>query len=186
MKKKWTILNEEKIYSTSIFSLNRQECQLRNGKIMPAYYVMNFPNWIHVLPLTAQKEIIMVKQYRQGTQDWFLEFPGGSFDSKDKDPKVSGQRELLEETGYKSNQWEEIMCIYPNPAFQTNKLYIYMAFDCLKTQEPQLEPFEELELKVLSFEELECLSKEGKINHALMLSSLFLSLSKIKDYFDSL
>ena len=166
--------------STSFFSLSRQKCRLRDGRVMPSYYVLDLSHWVHVIPITYEKQIIMIRQYRHSLEDWFWEFPGGAVDPKDKSPLAAGQRELLEETGFYSENWEELLRLSPNPALQNNKLYIYTAFNCLKKREPAPEPFEDMECHLLSLSEWEKLIKERKISHALMSASLYAAVPLIR------
>lgn len=146
---------------------------------MPRYYVMEFVDWVNVVPITADGQIVMIEQYRHGGGETFLEIPGGSTHGPDEDPKIAWARELEEETGYTSKTW--IYCGYhfPNPALQTNKMHTFLAVDCVKTAEPELDPFEDLSVHLYPIEEVHRKWEAGEIRHSLISNSLSLAFPRL-------
>src|SRR5512138_3116787 len=63
-------------------------------------YVIDCVNWVNVIALTPARELVMVEQYRHGSNTIELEVPGGMMDPHEKSPVAAGERELREETGY--------------------------------------------------------------------------------------
>ncbi len=180
MAKKWETLKSERVFSAPFFSLKRETCRLRSGRIMPSYYVMDFSHWVQVIPLTAEKKVLMLRQYRHSLKEWFWEFPGGAVDPKDRGPLEACQRELLEETGFQSEKWRKILSLRPNPAIQSNALHVYIAFGCRQKQLPSPEPFEDMECRQLPLAEWEDLIKRGEITHALMSASLHAAIPLVR------
>jgi ADP-ribose pyrophosphatase len=175
----WRHRKSEKVFSTKYFSLSVDECETAEGKIVPRYYVVDFPDWVQVVALTAEGELVLVDQYRYPGKGAFLEFPGGTTDAnRSEDPLAAGKRELVEETGYSSDDWLALGMHYPNPALQTNRCYVFLARDCVKTAEQKLDPFEELTVKLMAPKDFIAHSRQesNSRQHSLMLATLFLAM----------
>jgi len=105
---------------------SKEACSPRTGKSMDVMAI-HFPDWVVVLALTTEEEVIMVHQYRHGTEKVHLEMPGGLVDPDDPSPLQAAQRELLEETGYGSRDFRIIGECYPQPAILSNKCHFCLA-----------------------------------------------------------
>jgi ADP-ribose pyrophosphatase len=175
-KKHWTKLNTEEIFKTSFFRFRKDEARLPNGKICPRYYVMDFPDWVNVVPVTSDGRLILIKQYRHAVEQVCLEIPGGSLDPRaNETPEKAGLRELVEETGYVPAEMVLLGSHLPNPALQSNKLWTYLALGCEKKHEQKLDEYEDIEVLTASIEEAFGLVRDGSINHSLMIASLHLA-----------
>lgn len=173
--KPWKTLQSKELYHAGFFRLRQDECELGDGRIMPRYYVVEFPDWVHVVAMTKSRELIMVRQYRHAGKCECLELPGGSLDPRHpEDPLAAAQRELLEETGYASSKWRRLGAFYPNPALQSNQLITFFAEDCEKVSEPNLDPFEELQVEIHKWDSITNMLAERKFQHALVAASLSL------------
>jgi 8-oxo-dGTP pyrophosphatase MutT (NUDIX family) len=176
MSKKWKVLHTEELFTTSIMKLRVEKCELPDGRVMPRYYVIDFPDWVHVVALTADAQVVLVKQYRQAARETFWEVPGGTLDPrKVESPFEAAQRELQEETGYTSKEWTCIGIHSPNPATQTNKIHTYLALNCEKTHDLNLDPYEDLDVELKSVTEVKAMLRGGKFTHSLVMSSLVLA-----------
>lgn len=138
---------------------------------MPKYFVFDFLDWVHILPVTSDGNLVMLRQYRHGAQESFLEVPGGALDLNEG-ALVGAQRELVEETGYTSLDWHELPSHFPNPAIQSNRMRTFVAMDCQKTHEPMLDPFEDLRVEVMALRDVYAQLDRGEITHSLMAASL--------------
>jgi ADP-ribose pyrophosphatase len=174
----WRQRKTEKVFETKYFNVSVDECQTDSGKTVPRYYVVDFPDWVQAVALTKNGELIVVDQYRYPGKNTFLEFAGGSTDpNRQEDPLQAAQRELREETGYTSNDWLFLGSHFANPALQTNRIHTYMARNCEKTHDLDLDPFEELTVKLVKAKDfIEHSRNQKEPHHSLMLSSLFLAL----------
>ena len=177
----WKILDSKSLFSSGLFQLKADRCELPDGRIMPKYYVMNFPDWVNILPVTTEGELILVKQYRHASGRDHLEVPGGSIDPRLNETVQEGAlREMLEETGFKSSKVEKIGSHFPNPALQSNQMHTFVAWDSIDTQAQNLDEFEDLELYFCSFEKLKKHLVEGDIDHSIMIASLSMALPAIE------
>lgn len=181
----WKVLKSTEIFKTTFFRFRRDQCELPDGRVMPNYYVMEFPDWVNVVPVTDDGKIVLVEQYRHADGKVHLEIPGGSTnppgqngqgDNESEDPKRAAIRELAEETGYVPEDVRLIGVHAPNPAMQNNRMHTYIAFGCKKLQEPDLDPFEDLRTVTLPVNEVIEKVMSGEINHSIVIASLFYAL----------
>lgn len=169
----WQTLKSTIAFQTGYFRLRVDECKLPDGRIMPRYHVIEFPDWVNVVPITRDGQMILVRQHRHAVEADFLEIPGGSTDPHHKeDPRAGGERELLEETGYRSTEWVSCGFHYPNPALQSNRLHVFAAFDCEYVQAPHLDPFEDLTVELHPVADVLRRWHAGEFQHALIAASI--------------
>ncbi|HVV00044.1 MAG TPA: NUDIX hydrolase, partial [Verrucomicrobiae bacterium] len=98
----------------------------RDTKISPRtgaehdFFVIDSVNWVNVIATTPDDQIVLVRQYRHGSNTVELEVPGGMMDHVDFTPDITGARELREETGYEGQNARVIGRVLPNPAILSN------------------------------------------------------------------
>lgn len=173
---RWKILKSETVLSVGFFKMRKDRCELPDGRINDHYYVMEFADWVNIVPVTADGQMVMVRQYRHGGDEIFLEIPGGSTDGrKIEDPRVGGERELLEETGYRPREMINCGFHYPNPALQNNRMHTFLALGCERVAEQDLDPFEDLQVWLAPVEEIYRAWFAGEIKHSLIYASLGLA-----------
>lgn len=157
----------KEIYKTSIFNI--QEDTYKGNPIVR----IDSPNWVNILGINKKNEILFIRQYRHGTQNEILETPGGLIDEKDASPLEAAKRELLEETGYSTDSWEEYGWLYANPAYQNNKVFFFVARDIDKTSEQNLDCDEEIfEVFFEPISKVKDMLKNGEINHSIIYANL--------------
>jgi 8-oxo-dGTP pyrophosphatase MutT (NUDIX family) len=168
--KPWKVL--ETSYFRPRFRIDK--CELSNGNLLDAT-IVEFRAWANVVALTKNGEVVLVRQYRHGVCDVLWEFPGGVVEEGEE--AVEGaRRELLEETGYAASQFIRVGQMYPNPAFQTNTLYCFLALDAEKVSDQNLDAGEDIEVHLLPLTDLVEMAKRGEFPHALMTAVLFQAL----------
>jgi len=170
--KKWEIQSEEVEYETPIFTLLKRDCRSANQDKQHGFYIIKAPDWINIVPVTSNGEIVLVKQYRHGIHELTWEIPGGAVDSDDGDPMIAAKRELAEETGFTSDHWESLGSVSSNPAIFTNECHFYIAWDCELTSDQNLDPFEEIEVKTVPVKEFLQQVSEGEIHHSLIVAAV--------------
>ncbi|MBL8078161.1 MAG: NUDIX hydrolase [Anaerolineales bacterium] len=166
----WKILETK--YLQPRFRIDR--CELSNGQMINAA-VLEFQTWANVLAVTRDQKVVLVKQYRHGVQEVLLELPGGVVEDGET-PMDGIKRELLEETGYATDQFIEVGNFYPNPANQTNTMYSFLALDVEKVANLHLDDGEDLEVHLIPLDELIAMTKRGEFLHALQVATLFRAL----------
>ena len=134
--------------------------------------VMATCDWVNVIALTPEKQVLLVRQFRHGTREITLEIPGGAVD-KGETPLQAAKRELWEETGYQADSWEELGLVEPNPAIQGNRTYTFLARSAMKTGKGQPDENEEIEVEQCPLSELTQLVHSRRIKHALVICAFF-------------
>ncbi len=135
------------------------------------FSVLEAPDWVNVIALTPENDIVLVEQYRYGIEKPTLELPGGVCD-EEEDPKTTCIRELAEETGFSSDEWVYLGNVSSNPAMLTNYTHTYIAKNCIKTIDQQLDGNERINVHVLPLEEFLGLIRDGEIKHSLMVAAI--------------
>ena len=133
--------------------------------------VLESVDWINIVALTPARESIMVRQYRFGISDLTIETPGGMVD-QGEEPLAAAQRELVEETGYTSKKWSYLGAVEPNPAFHPHLCHHFLAEDCMRTQATNFGEGEEIEISLLTCDEVKAAMQDGSLKHVLALSAL--------------
>jgi 8-oxo-dGTP pyrophosphatase MutT (NUDIX family) len=128
---------------------------------------------VNVIALTANDEMVMVEQYRHGSNTVELEVPGGMMDAHDASPLEAGARELREETGYEGESGRIIGEVWPNPAIQSNTCHTAYFEHCTLKHAHQWDQTEELVTRLVPVSELPGLVASGKIKHSLVVVALY-------------
>lgn len=124
-------------------------------------------DWVNVVALTPEENVIFVRQYRLGRGEVTLEIPGGMIDGAES-PAAAAERELREETGYQAARWTALGAIDPNPAIQTNRCHLFLAEGCRRTAEVHLDEREDIAVQELPLAEVPRMLADGSISHALV------------------
>ena len=142
----------------------------RNGKVFERL-VLESVDWVNVVALDADGRSLMIRQYRFGVGYTTLETPGGMVDPGE-DSKTAAARELLEETGFASDNWSYLGAVEPNPAFHNHLCHHWLAQDVYRAQTQNLGDGESIALEFMTEEQVHAAVVSGELKHALALSAL--------------
>ncbi|HYF30125.1 MAG TPA: NUDIX hydrolase [Chitinophagaceae bacterium] len=175
----WKILSSEYLFKDTWFTVRKDTCEKPDGKIVAPYYVYEFPTWVSALALTEDRKAIMVRQYRHAIGETIIEVPGGCVDNTDTNYEHAIARELMEETGYEFSKFEYLGKISPNPSTNTNWMHMFLATGGKKVKEQSLDHNEEIEVVLLSIDELKKILKEHGIFQAMHVTVIMYALEKL-------
>ncbi|MEH2179019.1 NUDIX hydrolase [Nostoc sp.] len=175
--KKWKILKSKMVLDNPWCQVRQDEIELSNGKIIDDYFVSIRPDVAMILPITSNKEIIFVWQYRHAIGEFFLELPAGNFDSAKESAEVAAIRELREETGYIPQEFRKIATLYDKPSKDTNQIHLFLAENVGKVGEQQLDITEEIEVVFIPVESVLDKILQGEISVAGTVAALLLGLN---------
>ncbi|MEZ0450943.1 NUDIX hydrolase [Sphingobacterium thalpophilum] len=178
MMEKWKLLSSEYICKEPWATLRKDTCELPDGRINDHYYVLEYPDWVNMVGITEQNELLVIKQYRHGAGMLSLEIPAGTMEPGEN-PVDAAIREMLEETGYAFDHIEEIATLYANPATSGNVTYTYLMTGGRKVQEQALDDHEEIDVYLVPLPEAKKMLLDNRFSQALHSSALFYAFNKL-------
>jgi ADP-ribose pyrophosphatase len=174
----WIVVKTEYIIKDNWISLRADTCKMPNGRIVAPYYVLEYPEWVNVVAITVENEVIFVKQYRHGLGKTLLELPCGNVEENES-PRDAIKRELLEETGYSGPSFIETGLISANPATHANLTHCFLASGVSHVQSPIQDSSEQLEIVLIPFDDVMGLVRRGEVVQGLHISSILLSFQTL-------
>jgi 8-oxo-dGTP pyrophosphatase MutT (NUDIX family) len=123
----WRVLASEYVAREPWYTVRVDRVELPTGAIIPKYWVSEYPPWVNVVAVTADDQVVLIRQYRHGIGAVHFEIPAGATDPEDTSMESAARRELLEETGYRGGTWTPLMTLSANPALQNNLTYTFLA-----------------------------------------------------------
>ncbi len=173
----WKTIETKNILKGHIFRYIQVRRQSPQTQEVGEFDIVQCSNWVNVVAITPEKKIVLIKQFRHGTNSYTTEIPGGAI-NHGEDSLVGAKRELEEETGYTSTNWQFLGKLDVNPAFMTNTCETYLALDAVKTANQNLDPFEEIEVFLDDVKNINQLIKSGEITHSLVVAAIYFFLQQ--------
>ncbi len=173
MIRPWTKLDSKSHGDFKVFKLRSdRRISPRTGQVHE-FFVLDAVNWVNVVAVAPDNQLVMIEQYRQGTETVELEIPGGVMDHQDVSPVATGIRELREETGYEGENARIIGQVFPNPAIMSNTCYMVLLENCRLKHPVHFDSSEDLVTRLVPLAEVPQLVASGKIRHSLVVATLY-------------
>ena len=170
MIKPWQCIRSQQKGSYRVFSVRTDTAISPRTNKSHDFHVIESRDWINIIPITPNGHVVMVEQYRHGSREITLEIPGGIVDPGDT-PLGAGARELLEETGYQSEDWAQIGEVNPNPAIFSNRCFTFLAQKVKQVANPKPDQAEDIETILVPLSDIPELIRRGKIDHAIVVAA---------------
>jgi 8-oxo-dGTP pyrophosphatase MutT (NUDIX family) len=168
----WRRVSSKTLVETPIFTV-KENGFVRNGDEKRAsFYTVDVPDWINVIAITPENNVVLIEQYRQGVEELVTELPSGMVDMNEA-AETAARRELLEETGYEAEEWALLGVTLPNPAFHNNRIHHYLARGAKWIKEPELDDNESVTTTLKSLDEAHQLIREGKMAHSMVVAAFY-------------
>lgn len=169
---KWPRQASQPLHNYRVFT-TRQDTRIspRTGQ-EHTFYVIESPDWINIIPLTAEGEVVMIEQFRHGTAAITLEVPGGMVDEGEA-PIEAAVREMREETGFAAEKVLPIGQVAPNPALFNNSCYSFVALNCHRVGEQSFDGSEDISVRLIPLADVPDMIRAGQITHALTIDAFY-------------
>ncbi len=173
MIKPWKEIGTKKLGNFRIFTIRSDlKVSPRTGKEHD-FFIIDSVNWVNVIAVTPENELVMVEQFRHGSKTIELEIPGGVMDASDVSEIETGIRELREETGYEGENAKLIGKVFPNPAIMNNICFTVLVGNCRLKHDVKFDSGEDLITRLVPISEIPKLVSTGKIAHSLVVTALY-------------
>lgn len=178
-KFEWKILSSEQLLKDKWVDVKSETCEKPDGSVITPFYKYGFPDYATALAITKDGKVILERMYRHGLGITCIELPGGCIDDTDTSKTDGMARELLEETGYRFEKIEYLGNISPNPTTNTNLMHMFLATGGEFDPGHPLDTEEDVEVFLVSMDELINLVQTQQFMQSMQLSTLFFALQKL-------
>ena len=175
---KWKVLESTYLHKEPWLTVRKDKCELPNGTIIPSFYVTEYDEWANAFALTKDGKVVMVRQYRHGIGTVETELPGGVVE-EGENMQEGVERELLEETGYRFEKVEYLGKICANPSTTNNFMHMFLATGGEKVSEQDLDEVEDVEVILMTIDEVKQLIKENKMMQSLHVNCSLYALMRL-------
>ena len=169
-KPRWRRRSSSLLVNSTHLRLRVDELELPDGTVVPDYYVRESAGFVIVFPLTHDERVVLVRQYRYGSDAIHLELPAGGL-HEGEDPAECAARELIEETGYAAPQLEFVASYYAEPVRATSLARIFLARDARQVAQPRPDPTEVIEVELATIAEFRAMLADGRIDAGHVLNA---------------
>jgi ADP-ribose pyrophosphatase len=169
---RWQKRTDTTLVKTRVFDLHRTRFHHPTRAVERDFVVIHPPDWVNIVALTRNRQLVLVKQYRFGIEGFSLEIPGGMMEAGEK-PIATARRELREETGFVGKSARILGRVHPNPAIQSNRCHFVLIQDAVASAAQSWDADEEIKVTTLPVDEVLARARAGGITHGLVLDALF-------------
>ena len=183
----WEEISSEHIVRDEWIDFRRSAYRFPDGSVFEPFYSYSRRNYVVIVASDTEGRYLCVHQFRQGIKEVTTEFPAGGIERKDgkeygsakdlpsEDALAAANRELREETGYESDEWEHLITVPSNATIADNYAFIYRAANCRKVAGQSLDETEFLNVSRYSAEEIEEMIAAGRFQQAVHIAAWLLS-----------
>jgi 8-oxo-dGTP pyrophosphatase MutT (NUDIX family) len=174
----WTTLESRSILRDRWINVLAERCRTADGAEVTPYYVLDYPDWVHVVALTTEDRVILTRQYRQGVRAFSIELPCGAMHAGEN-PVEAAARELAEETGYAGDRGEILATNWVNAASHRNSVHTVLVRNARRKSTSRSDPAEVVDAFEVSWTEAIGLARRGEIKAAMHVASVLLAQQEV-------
>lgn len=191
----WEEVRTEHIIQNEWIDFRQSAYRFPDGTVFEPYYSYSRRDYVVIAASDTEGNFLCVRQFRQGIKEVTTEFPAGGLERTDgrtygpgarssaaEDALEAAKRELLEETGYESDEWSHLLTVPSNATIADNYAFVYMAENCRKVAGQSLDETEFLNVEVHTPQEIEELIHTGKFQQCVHVMAWLLVKEKMRDY----
>lgn len=172
---KWRVTASRYVHKDRWISVRADDCITDEGAVIAPYYVLDYPDWVEVVALDADDNVLLVRQYRHGLGDFSVELPAGAMEPTDADPIAAATRELLEEAGC-AGEMGLVGETRPNAGTHSNRIHIVAARNVVRVADPLDDPSERIERLWVPAAEALRMALAGEMTVGMQVASLLRGL----------
>ncbi|UUM12869.1 NUDIX hydrolase [Clostridiaceae bacterium HFYG-1003] len=151
--KAWKTEKSELLINTPWVKVQKDSVRLANGSAIDDFYAITIHDAAAVVAIDPEGNLILKTEYRYCSDRDLIEIPAGIVEENETDGLSAARRELLEETGYASDEWQYLGATIESSAKLTNYLHLYLATNCRKVSEQTLDATEEMDVLLVPLEQ---------------------------------
>ena len=174
----WKTIRSETLVDDYHVRVRKNSVELPDGAVIPDFYTVSIPDAAMVAAITKDGKILLKSEYRYACGSEVIECPAGMFEENESDPLTVAKRELLEETGYSSDNWTYFGPTWESTSKLTNRMHLFLARDAVPTGTQHLDENEHLDVMEVSLEAAVEMVMGGVIN-ANSTAHLILKVARI-------
>ncbi|MDO3433402.1 NUDIX hydrolase [Rhizobium sp. CBN3] len=148
--KPWSVTASRITYEDRWIRLRSDDCVTADGIVVAPFHVLDYPDWINVIPLMPDGRVLLTREYRHGRAEIVLGLVAGGVEPADIEAgdaaMAAARRELREETGYDASTFVKLLTSYPNAANHSNIVTSWLAFGLNRSGEPHFDPGEKVDM----------------------------------------
>jgi 8-oxo-dGDP phosphatase len=175
----WKTMKSKYLLRDRWLTVRSDTCETPDGVTIDPYYVLEYPDWVHIVALDSDGRLLITRQYRHAVGKVCVEIPCGIIEPGEAAAHAA-LRELLEETGCTTDNFSHIGSFYANPATHTNTVHCFLARGVSLTDTPKQDVTENITFEFVPVSHVFELIKTGEFSQGLHIASLTLGLHRNK------
>ena len=173
----WKIIDFTTVLATPFVKVTKNEVELPDGGKIDDFYTVTIPDAALIVAVTPDHHLLLKKEYRLACRSDVIECPAGMVE-KGEEPLQTAKRELLEETGYISDNWTYLGPTWESTSKLTNTMHLFLAIDCVQASTQRLDRNERIDVFSVPLSEAVEMVMDSRINanstaHAILKAAHF-------------